>query len=436
MVKIGPARMTAAPPPPRMAPAVAPPAYQPGDAPSEPDMSLLGELFEEIERNPPALEARKLLIEQYVGAGWIDAARDAAQELLKLKPRDSEMKRLVQSLKEVSEPEPERPVTRSVFNLPPPPPYPRPLSIAPSQLPRDREAGKQKLLEGYEALLEKAKGLLRETTLLRDLQNTNTSAASSTSNSAIHSVFSTIGSIFPLCKKKEDPIHGRFEKHVQDLVAITNGRVSTVVRVRQPGSVGSVARSMEASPQEAVDVAFKDLEETARWLSSSANSATPLDNDGVREALVKRVRSLETALSDSVKPHAATALMHIEHEVLRKKYIGGDTTMLGDPISDIERASFYVTEDGYPWDMSELAQAISSNGGVMRNPLSHQMFTTNDIRAIVQHPLGKHLAALEIEQKKLKLGIHAPTHAFETRLNQTSADVLVIQGYDQQRLTT
>jgi hypothetical protein len=59
--------------------------------------------------------------------------------------------------------------------------------------------------------------------------------------------------------------------------------------------------------------------------------------------------------------------------------------------------------------MEELAQAICANGGVMRNPLSHQMFTTNDIRAIISHPHGKHLAALEIEQKKLKLGVRPST---------------------------
>lgn len=405
MVKFGPI-MT----PTRFAPTVPPPPmYHPGDSAAEPDMSLIAELFEEIERNHPAIEARKLLIEQYVGAGWVNAAYDAAQELLKLKPRDSEIKRLVHSLKEVSE-APQLPAKESTISSPPPPTYARIQQLPPPELPKDMETGKEKLLEGYEALLKRARGLLRETTLLRDLQNSDTATSSTnSSNSSILNVFGNIGSFFSHDKKEEDPIVGRFEKHIPDLVAIVDGRISTVVRVRQPGSVRSVARLMEASPQNAVDVAFKDLEETARWLSSPTNSATPLDNDGVREALVKRVRSLETALADSLKPHASTAFMHIEHEVLRKKYIGGDTTMLGDPISDIERGSFYVTEDGYPWDMSELAQAISSNGGIMRNPLSHQMFTVKDIRGIVQHPLGRHLAALDIEQKKLKLGEYPTT---------------------------
>jgi hypothetical protein len=381
MVKVGP-KMTAT-------------SNRPTMATSDPDMSLLSELYEEIDRNPPGIEARKLLIEQYMAVGWMEAARDAAQDLLKLKPRDSEAKALVQTLKDVGK-QP-KPAVKPVET-----PAPQPFRAAPATaLPTDREKGKKQLLEGYESLLDQAKSLLRETILLRDLSQQGTESKTQAKGSSILNV---LGSFFSGDKKKEDTVSARFEKHIPDLAAITDGRVSTVVRVRQPGSVRSVARAMEAKPQEAVDIAFKDLEDMARWLGSPANSTSPLDNDGVREALVKRVRTLEAALAEKVKPHGATALMHVEHEVLRKKYIGGDTTMLGDPISEIPRGSFYVTEDGYAWDLSELSQAISSNGGVMRNPLSHQMFTTNDIRAIVQHPLGKHLAALEVEQKKLKLG--------------------------------
>lgn len=59
--------------------------------------------------------------------------------------------------------------------------------------------------------------------------------------------------------------------------------------------------------------------------------------------------------------------------------------------------------------MEELAQAIQSNGGVMRNPLSRQMFTTEDIRMILQHPLGKNLAALGVEQGKLSKGVRPKT---------------------------
>lgn len=45
----------------------------------------------------------------------------------------------------------------------------------------------------------------------------------------------------------------------------------------------------------------------------------------------------------------------------------------------------------------------------MRNPLSKQIFTSADIRAISQHPLGKGLAVLQVEQSKLKLGVRLNT---------------------------
>lgn len=368
---------------------------QPGIGNPDPDMTLLSELYEEIERNPPGFEARKLLIEQFMAVGWMEAARDAVEELLKIDPGDSDARILVQTLK--SGDKQPKPVPESLKTTTIPHQQSRPATA----LPNDIEKGKKQLLQDYESLLDKAKSLLREATLLRDFSQQNTEYHKSEGGS----ILSILGSIFSGSKKRDDMVSARFEKHIPDLVAIADGRVSSVVRVRKPGGVRSVASAMRSKPQEAVEIAFRDLEDMARWLSSPANSNSRLDNDGVREALVKRVQTLEAALPETLKSHGSTALMHVEHEILRKMYIGGDTTMLGDPISEIPRESFYVTEDGYAWDLSELSQAISSNGGVMRNPLSHQMFTTNDIRAIVQHPLGKHLAALDIEQKKLKLGM-------------------------------
>jgi hypothetical protein len=217
-----------------------------------------------------------------------------------------------------------------------------------------------------------------------------------------------LGSLFFVAKKKEEPLYSRFDTHIQNLTDLADGRISSVVRVRQPGSVSSVVRAMESNPERALDIAIGDLEDMARWLRSSTSQSTPLDNDGVREALVKRVGMLSSALSDGMKKHASAALMHVEHEVLHRTYVCSET-MYGDKVSDIPRARFLVTEDGYPWDMEELAQAIASNSGVMRNPLSRQMFTTKDIRTIVQHPLGKRLGALQIEQSKLSRGVRPKT---------------------------
>ena len=273
------------------------------------------------------------------------------------------------------------------------------------RLPDDKHLGKIELLQGYESLLERAKAFLHETTQLRNL----TQQIEKPSSGATSGFLSLFGSLFILDTKKDSKVSARFEKHIPDLVAISDGRISSVVRAKQPGSVKSVARSMQSKPKEAGDIAFQDLEDMARWLSSPINASLELDNDGIRETLVTRVQSLATVLPEKMKPTVSTALMHIEHEVLRRKYISGDTTMLGDLVSDIPRENFYVTEDGYAWDIDELVQSIKSNGGVMRNPISKQMFTTDDIKAIVQHPLGKSLAAMEIEQNKLKLGVRPKT---------------------------
>ena len=291
-------------------------------------------------------------------------------------------------------------------------------------IPEDVELGKVQLYQDYEALRSRAKKLLRETTLLRDLteQHVESTAISNSS-----SVMNVLGSIFSINRKKDESITSRFEKHIPDLVALANGRVSTVVRVRQPGSVRSVARTMEGKPDEAVDIAVTDLEDMARWLASPATQSSPLDNDAVREALVKRVQTLVATLSDELKPHASTALMHIEHEVLRRTYVCKET-MYGDPVADIPRSHFLVTEDGYPWDMEELAGAISSNGGVMRNPLSRQLFSTKDVRAIVSHPLGKRLAAMQVEQSKLKQGVRPKTIE---QLDKMAAVLLADQSSDQ-----
>jgi hypothetical protein len=90
-----------------------------------------------------------------------------------------------------------------------------------------------------------------------------------------------------------------------------------------------------------------DLEAMARWLRSQDGH---LNDDGVREALVKRLGLVSSALPDGMKRHAALALMHIEHELLRRTYVC-DETMYGDKVVDIPRARFLVTEDNYGWDM-------------------------------------------------------------------------------------
>jgi hypothetical protein len=292
-------------------------------------MTFISELYEEIENNPPGIVARKLLIQQFLTAGWHDSALGAAQELLQIAPGDADAQSWVLILQDApSSSQNSAPAVPQRAFTPP--------------VPENLELGKVQLYEGYEALRSQAKKLLRETTLLRDLtqQHAETTAADTGT-----SIMSVLGSFFSIDRRKEQPITSRFEKHIPDLVALTNGRVSTVVRVRQPGSVRTVARAMEGKPDEAVDIAVTDLEDMARWLSSPASQSSPLDNDAVREALVKRVKTLAAALPDDLKPHASTALMHVEHEVLRRTYVCKET-MYGDPVAEIPRSHFLVTEDG------------------------------------------------------------------------------------------
>lgn len=59
--------------------------------------------------------------------------------------------------------------------------------------------------------------------------------------------------------------------------------------------------------------------------------------------------------------------------------------------------------------MGELAQAITSNGGVFRNPLSRDMFTPKDVKGILMHPLGKSLSALAVEQHEMSKGVRPAT---------------------------
>jgi hypothetical protein len=120
-----------------------------------------------------------------------------------------------------------------------------------------------------------------------------------------------------------------------------------VKQTSQPGSAKSVARMMEKNPDRAVDIAVDDLEAMARWLRSQD---ARLNDDGVREALVNRLGLVSSALPDGMKRYAALALMHVEHEFLRRIYVC-DETMYGDKVVDIPRARFLVTEDNYGWDM-------------------------------------------------------------------------------------
>jgi hypothetical protein len=82
---------------------------------NEPDMGLIGELLEDITRNPSAIGARKLLVEHYISVAWLDAALDNAKELKALAPRDPDIESYLQVLqKKPAPPAPEKPKVASV----------------------------------------------------------------------------------------------------------------------------------------------------------------------------------------------------------------------------------------------------------------------------------------------------------------------------------
>jgi len=55
-----------------------------------PNLPLMNELYEAIEESPPAVEARKLLVQHLMACGLLNAARDVVLELLSIDPNDSD----------------------------------------------------------------------------------------------------------------------------------------------------------------------------------------------------------------------------------------------------------------------------------------------------------------------------------------------------------
>ena len=335
---------------------------------AEMDMVLLNDLYEEIENKPPAIEARRLLVQHCLTSGCEDAARDAVKGLLNLLPTDDEALAWAMAL------EMDTTQTASKVKILEPDP---PLVVY-----KDIELAKYEMMAGYQKLKHDSMVLRLEIAQVRKLAE-------------LHNVHITPSTV------------NRLDTQWGNLHKLSVGKISSVLRIQHLRSTRSVAKDIQASPTRAVELAIADLEEFALWLRSPAQSS-PIDDDALREAFVKRTNVITATLPEKLKVHAKTALMHAEHEILGRKYIN-DETMYGDEVKDIPRDNFLVTDDGYAWDMDELAQAITSGGGVMRNPLSKHMFTTTDIRTIVQHPLGATLQALQLAQSQMSKGVRPKT---------------------------
>lgn len=340
----------------------------------EPDMALIGELLEDISRNPPAIAARKLLVEHYISVGWLDAAMDNAKDLKGLAPRDSDVTTFLQILQK--KPEPPAVEKRNTARYSAPRPVKQQPGPTTVELRGDVETARKDLTQGYQALRARARSVIADLLHLQTLQKK--AGLSSSRNVA----------------KIQDIAEGK-KKNVKDSAG-------------PPGNARSVARMIRDNPNEATNLAITDLEDTMRWVREPYGNPSNANSDAIRDALVKRRIALESALPDDLKLHCEIALMHLEHENLERNYANTET-MFGDEVKDIPRANFYVTEDNYAWDMDELAQAITAGKGIMRNPLSKEMFTTKDIKGILAHPLGKDLAALAVEQHEMSKGVRTRT---------------------------
>jgi protein involved in temperature-dependent protein secretion len=365
----------------------------------EPDTTLITALYDAIDESPPALDARKLLIQHFMACGYLDTAREQVQELMDLDPSDEDAQTwyvMLVSAGEFHQQEEKREGS---------PQRPKPQRIVVEKENVDR--ARTELRDGYEALSKNASMLGWEMTALRDLLQLKWKGKS---KARVHDFESKISAVEDLARGKVNSV-----KPSQSSTAPTSAR--------------TVARAMEAAydPDKAMDIALEDLMAIAKWLQSVENQATRLTlstnsaepNDSVRESLVKRVQALKAALPQQLQPSADTAFMHVEHEVLKKNYQGITKTMNLDDVADIPRENFWVSEDGYPWDMEELAAAIKANSGVFRNPLSKTMFTPADVQAIIKHPYGRSLAALQVQQSQLRKGVRPQTIEMMEKLSTT-----------------
>lgn len=326
------------------------------------DWTIITDLLETIEQDPSAIEARRVLAQQYEVFGWNDAAAQQIRAILALSPGDKEASAwLIAYLHNGGD--------GDDSNNPKADEQQEPKKV----VVEAKKGTLQELQTGYKDLMSNAKSLSLELQIFQEL-----------------------------CGPNHD-----FAAQIADLKALGEGRLTSVVKVRPPPAARAVAAKIKtASTQPArEEIAFNDLEANARYLR---NRSTESDADELRASVLKRCTAIKSSLPKDMTHIADTAFMHISHEVLQKKYQNAET-MYGDPIPSIPRSNFLVTEDNYAWDMDELVAAIKANSGVMRNPLSTDLFSAEDVRQIVNHPLGRGLGALQLEQKELTKGVRQAT---------------------------
>lgn len=199
------------------------------------------------------------------------------------------------------------------------------------------------------------------------------------------------------------PIDENAKQILLNLENISNGQFLSVISDQRPMAVGALVRDIENSPAQFDDLIRRDFAEYAEWVSSEG-----LAEDAVRARLGKRCDLLIAALSEDRADDIMAIFNQVEMRHLKREYRNNET-MLGDDVKDIPEERFFVTDDGWVFDMQELADCLTANSGIMRNPLSRDMFSTGDIRRIVNHPLGAVLRSQQQQQGQLRRGISSHT---------------------------
>ena len=331
---------------------------------NEPDRTLINELYDAIEQQPPAIEARRMLMQHFTFCGWSEAAVGIALELLMHTPGDTEAISIVKaSEQQQNKTLPSQSTSQSSSDV-----FSTQLPII---LPKitDWDTAMSDLTIGVKMLVARAKTLREDAETLFKLQE---------------------------------------QKNSNNMLALIDALLqghlnASAVKLRRPEGARSVAWRIQSSADRAMDIASTDFKTMVQWLRLQE-----LDDDSVRDEIVKRRKAIEDALPPQLQSQVGLAMMHTEREDLKRKYVN-DETMLGDTICDVPRSNFWASEDNYAWDMEELAAAITAANGVMRNPLSRDMFSAKDIRAILEHPHGKSLAVLHVAQEKLSQGVRPKT---------------------------
>jgi hypothetical protein len=373
--------------------------------------ALMNDLYDSIEKNPPGIEPKRVLVEWFLAAGWMDSAKELIRELRQLCPYDEQIRRWY---------------NENCLDS-------REFDVEEVEAEVDGEAGasngKGKGKESGSALhlsYIKVEDPAKTRAAGRADQDFDTTKADFERDVREFKLRSKRLLFFMHLRQKNLNSPG-LDGEIKALDGFSVGKIGSTLRTlpkhkgnaalenvlipmsgsNRPDGARVVAIKLAgASPSTVAKVAMDDFEGFIKWNKSQPGAKQ--DEDSLKSLLMVRKKLIEQDIPEALRIHTDNAMMHLDREIFKKKYVN-DETMYGDAIKDISRENFICTEDGYAWDMEELSAAIKANDGVMRNPLSKHMFTPSDIRCITNHPHGRLLRALQIEQSKLRKGIRPKT---------------------------